>query len=123
MIHRSDAWQDPTPLLGFIVDESGNVMEFGAHRDALEFMAQIMEEVQSFAKGYQEIFSSYQKDSHVSRLLQFDMNFLKGSFIELPGAQSKRLDLEKRNKDILELESILVNIMPDMSLRELIDSS
>lgn len=123
MIHRSDAWQDPTPLLGFIVDESGNVMEFGAHRDALEFMAQIMEEVQSFAKGYQEIFSSYQKDSHVSRLLQFDMNFLKGSFIELPGVQSKRLDLEKRKKDVLELESILVNIMPDMSLRELIDSS
>jgi hypothetical protein len=123
MIHRSDAWQDPTPLLGFIVDESGNVMEFGAHRDALEFMAQIMEEVESFANGYQEIFSSYQKDSHVSRLLQFDMNFLKGSFIELPGAQSKRLDLEKRKKDILELESILVNIMPDMSLRELIDSS
>jgi hypothetical protein len=123
MIHRSDAWQDPTPLLGFIVDESGEVMEFGAHRDALEFMAQIMEEVQSFAKGYQEIFSSYQTDSHVSRLLQFDMNFLKGSFIELPGAQSKRLDLEKRKKDILELESILVNIMPDMSLRELIDSS
>jgi hypothetical protein len=123
MIHRSDAWQDPTPWLGFIVDESGNVMEFGAHRDALEFMAQIMEEVQSFAKGYQEIFSSYQKDSHVSRLLQFDMNFLKGSFIELPGVQSKRLDLEKRKKDILELESILVNIMPDMSLRELIDSS
>jgi hypothetical protein len=59
----------------------------------------------------------------VSRLLQFDMNFLKGSFIELPGVQSKRLDLEKRKKDVLELESILVNIMPDMSLRELIDSS
>ena len=123
MIHRSDVWQDPTPLLGFIVDESGIVMEFGAHRDALEFMAQIMEEVQGFAQGYQEIFSSYQKDSHVSRLLQFDMNFLKGSFIELPGVQSKRLDLEKRKKDVLELESILVNIMPDMSLRELIDSS
>jgi hypothetical protein len=63
--HPNPTHQDPKPLLQWITDHSGKVIDFGEHRDATEFMSIVIDQVRKFIDEYQKKFLGYYEGQKV----------------------------------------------------------
>lgn len=122
MSNESDAYQNPSNLQKFLTNEQGNPYDFGEHRDVLEFMSNIISSVQIFIKEYKQIFEKYQNEN-IKKLLTFDLNFLKGEFVEDDAESKGEITQSQQNLKKGDLESILINCIPDKNIEEQIDLS
>jgi hypothetical protein len=80
--HTYPTHQDPKPLLQWITDHYGNVIDFGEHRDATEFMSIVIDQVRKFIDEYQKVFLGYYEGMGVRNLLGFNLDFMKGWMVE-----------------------------------------